>query len=191
MSVSIRRTDSDRRIGLDERRRGMVAAYVLLGVFAVSGCSLAPHHQTPPLPISSAYPADTGTLAGASSGGRMAAEVSWHEYFVDPYLQALIAQALANSRDLRGAVLRVEEARATYGIQRANQFPTIAASVDGSRARTPADLSITGRSGISSQYQVGLGLAAWELDFWGGCAISRTRHWKTIWPRTKRAGQLR
>jgi hypothetical protein len=41
MSVSIRRTDSDRRIGLDERRRGMVAAYVLLGVFAVSGCSLA------------------------------------------------------------------------------------------------------------------------------------------------------
>lgn len=66
MSVSIRRTDSDRRIGLDERRRGMVAAYVLLGVFAVSGCSLAPHHQTPSLPVSSAYPADTGTLAGAS-----------------------------------------------------------------------------------------------------------------------------
>lgn len=167
MSVSIRRTDSDRRIGLDERRRGMVAAYVLLGVFAVSGCSLAPHHQTPSLPVSSAYPADTGTLAGASYGGPTAAEMSWHEYFVDPYLQTLIALALENSRDLRGAVLRVEEARATYGIQRANQFPTIAAGVDGSRARTPADLSITGRSGISSQYQVSLGLAAWELDFWG------------------------
>ncbi len=42
MSVSIRRTDSDRRIGLDERRRGMVAAYVLLGVFAVSGCEVPP-----------------------------------------------------------------------------------------------------------------------------------------------------
>jgi multidrug efflux system outer membrane protein len=93
--------------------------------------------------------------------------MSWHEYFVDPYLQTLIALALENSRDLRGAVLRVEEARALYGIQRANQFPTIAAGVDGSRARTPADLSITGRSGISSQYQVSLGLAAWELDFWG------------------------
>ncbi len=89
MSVSIRRTDSDRRIGLDERRRGMVAAYVLLGVFAVSGCSLAPHHQTPSLPVSSAYPADTGTLAGASYGGPTAAEMSWHEYFVDPYLQTL------------------------------------------------------------------------------------------------------
>lgn len=94
MSVSIRRTDSDRRIGLDERRRGMVAAYVLLGVFAVSGCSLAPHHQTPSLPVSSAYPADTGTLAGASYGGPTAAEMSWHEYFVDPYLQTLIALAL-------------------------------------------------------------------------------------------------
>lgn len=167
MSASIRRTDSDRRIGLDERLRGIVSRCSLMAILAMSGCSLAPHHQTPSLPVSSVYPADTGTLAGASSAGPMAAAITWRDYFIDPYLRALIAQALQNSRDLRGAVLRVEEARATYGIQRANQFPTIAAGVDGSRARTPADLSMTGRSEISSQYQVGLGLAAWELDFWG------------------------
>ncbi len=167
MSAANRRTHSASRIGWNERRRGMVAACLLLGVVVLSGCSLAPQHQTPSLPVSSAYPADTGMLAGATSVGPIAAEITWHEYFVDPYLRTLIAQALANSRDLRGAVLRVEEARATYGIQRANQFPTIAAGVDGSRARIPADLSITGRSGISSQYQVSLGLAAWELDFWG------------------------
>ena len=167
MRVSTRQRDSDNRIWPDQRLRGMLAACVLLGTFAVSGCSLATHHQSRSLRVPSGYPADTGTLAGASSASPTAAEITWQEYFVDPYLRTLIAQALENSRDLRGAVLRVEEARATYGIQRANQFPTIAAGIDGSRARTPADLSITGRSEISSQYQVSLGLAAWEVDFWG------------------------
>lgn len=71
------------------------SSYVLLGVFAVSGCSLAPiirprHCQShrPILP--------TRNMAGASYGGPTAAEMSWHEYFVDPYLQTLIALALEN-----------------------------------------------------------------------------------------------
>lgn len=71
MSVSIRRTDSDRRIGLDERRRGMVAAYVLLGVFAVSGCSLAPiirpRHCQSHRPI----PPTRERWPGQATGGRL------------------------------------------------------------------------------------------------------------------------
>jgi len=74
---------------------------------------------------------------------------------------------LAHNRDLRTAVLRVAEAQAAYGIQRADQFPTIAAGIDGSRARVPGDLSPTGRALTSDQYQIVVGLAAWELDFWG------------------------
>lgn len=151
----------------DGRLRGAIFLCTLAGVLTMTGCALAPRHETPSLPVASAYPADTGIQPAATFSGPIAPEVSWRDYFADPHLQALIAQALENSRDLRGAALRVEEARATYGIQRANQFPAIAAGVDGSRARTPADLSITGRSGIGSQYQVSLGLAAWELDFWG------------------------
>jgi len=33
--------------------------------------------------------------------------------------------------------------------------------------RVPGDLSPTGRALTSDQYQIGVGLAAWELDFWG------------------------
>lgn len=149
------------------RLHGMVSLCALAGVLAVTGCSLAPRHETPPLPVASAYPADTGSQPGATSDGPIAPEIAWRNYFADPHLQALIAQALENGRDLRSAVLRVEEARAAYGIQRADQFPTIAAGINGSRARTPADLSMSGQAQISSQYQVGVGLAAWELDFWG------------------------
>lgn len=147
--------------------RGVASLCALASVLAVSGCSLAPRHKTPPLPVASAYPADIGSQPGATSDSHIASEIAWRDYFADPYLQALIAQALESSRDLRSVVLRVEEARAAYGIQRADQFPTIAVGIDGNRARTPADLSMSGQAQISSQYQVGVGLAAWELDFWG------------------------
>ena len=167
MNASIRRREAPSRIRLDERLRGLTSLCALVGILAVTGCSLAPRHETPPLPVASAYPADTGSQPGATSDGPIAPEIAWRDYFADPHLQALIAQALENSRDLRSAVLRVEEVRAAYGIQRAEQFPTIAVGIDGSRVRTPADLSPTGRAQISNQYQVGAGLAAWELDFWG------------------------
>jgi len=147
--------------------QGMAPWCALAGALAVTGCSLAPRHETPSLPVASAYPADTERQPGATSDGPIAPEIAWRDYFSDPQLKTLIAQALENNRDLKTAVLRVEEARAAYGIQRADQFPTIAAGVDGSRARTPADLSPTGRALIADQYQVGVGLAAWELDFWG------------------------
>lgn len=149
------------------RRLDRVALCALVGVLAVSGCSLAPRHETPPLPVPANYPADTGVSPGGASAGRLAPEIAWRDYFADPQLKALIAQALANNRDLQTAVLRVEEARAAYGIQRADQFPTVVVGADGSRSRTPADLSPTGRALTAEQYQVGVGLAAWELDFWG------------------------
>ena len=147
--------------------RGVASLCALAGTLALAGCSLAPRYEAPPLPVTTAYPADTQMQPNATADGRIAAETAWRDYFLDPYLQALIAQALDNSRDLKIAVLRVAEARAAYGIQRADQFPTIAASIDGSRARIPGDLNMTGRTQIGSQYQVGVGLAAWELDLWG------------------------
>ncbi len=147
--------------------RGVASVCALAGALALAGCSLAPRHETPPLPAAAAYPDDTGNLPGATTAGRAAARTAWRDYFADPTLQRLIVQALENSRDLKTAVLRVAEARAAYGIQRADQFPTIAAGIDGSRARTPGNLSPTGQAQVSSQYQVGVGLAAWELDFWG------------------------
>ncbi len=128
----------------------------------LSGCaSMAPPYELPALPVSPAY-APAFTQDGAS-----VAAIGWRDYFTDPQLQALIQLALDNNRDLRSAVLRVEEARATYGIQRAERFPTIAARASEDRSRTPADLSPTGKMLIASQYQVGLGMAGWEIDFWG------------------------
>ena len=139
--------------------RAMLAA--LAATLALAGCaSMAPAYAPPPLPVAAQYPE-------TDPAGAHAPDVAWQSYFADPRLQALIAQALASNRDIRIAALRVEEARAAYGIQRAEQFPTIALGASGSRARVPGDLSPTGRAMTSAQYQAGLNVSAWELDFWG------------------------
>jgi outer membrane protein, multidrug efflux system len=131
-------------------------------IMLMAGCaSMAPPYTVPALPVPPFYAtADTQEGASASATG-------WRDYFTDPQLQALITLALLNNRDLHTAVLRIEEARATYGIQRAELFPTIGVNVSEDRSRTPADLSPTGKMLIATQYQVGLGMAGWEIDFWG------------------------
>lgn len=130
----------------------------------LSGCmSLAPEHTRPPLPVAAAFPQPAAPVSAAMP----AAAVDWQSFYTDPELRGLIARALINNRDLRMAVLRVEEARAAYGIQRADQFPTLGLAADAVRQRTPGDLSITGQPLTASQYQVGVGMASWELDFWG------------------------
>lgn len=167
-----------------------------LALLLATGCvSLAPDYQRPALPVPEGYPAAGLPAAGDPGAGLPgaghpeaglpapapaeapspspqdpAARIAWQRYFTDPALQRLIATALDNSRDLRAALLRVEEARALYGIQRSDQFPSVGVQAQGSRARVPADLNLTGQPQISSQYQAGLGMATWELDFWAGCA---------------------
>jgi multidrug efflux system outer membrane protein len=139
-------------------RLPIVAAIALL----LAGCaSMAPPYEVPALPVAAVYATDP------PQEGTSAAAVGWRDYFSDPPLRALIDLALNNNRDLRSAVLRVEEARAAYGIVRADRFPTINAQAGVDRSRTPADLSYTGKPLIGSEYQVGLGMASWELDFWG------------------------
>lgn len=136
----------------------------LAGALLLAGCaSMAPSLHAPALPVAALYP----TTQPTTTGTRNAADIAWQQAFGDPALRSLIEQALANNRDLRTAVLRVQEARATYAIQRADGLPTLAASGQGMRARTPGDLNATGQPVTAGQYQAGLGVAAWELDFWG------------------------
>ena len=138
-------------------RCALASASVLLG-----GCaSMVPLYETPALPVSPQYASHT------AGQGVSAAAIGWRDYFADPQLQALLAQALDNNRDLRTAVLQIEQARAVYGIQRADLLPSMGAQAGVSRSRVPGELSPTGRPLLGSQYQAGLGLASWEIDFWG------------------------
>jgi len=134
-------------------------AAALLAAAGLSACSLIPTYERPAAPIPDAYPVETAAAQQPLSG--------WREFFPDQRLQALIAAALDNNRDLRIAALRIEEARAAYRIQSADLLPSVGAAASASRARTAADQSPTGSAVVGSNYQVGLSLAAFELDFFG------------------------
>lgn len=139
------------------------AAIALMG-----GCTLAPEYTRPAAPVPADWPTGAAYQEAKPAGtAPTAAELPWHEFFTDERLQKIIEAALNNNRDLRLAALNVERARALYGIQRAEILPTVNAVGSGSRERVPADLSSTGSARTAERYGVNLGIASWEIDFFG------------------------
>src|SRR3546814_14899258 len=65
------------------------------------------------------------TLAPDLEAGPAATDIGWQTFFNDERLRRLIALGLANNRDLRVAVLRIDEARGQYRIQRADLLPGV------------------------------------------------------------------
>ncbi|MEE3509570.1 TolC family protein [Pseudomonas sp.] len=79
----------------------------------------------------------------------------------------MVEIGLTANRDLRVATLNIEQARAQYRIQRADLFPLLDAM--GSLSRQGGGIYSTraGHSKVSSLYNVGIGLSAYELDLFG------------------------
>jgi len=137
--------------------RRALASLGLVALLGTGGCmSLIPEYQRPAAPVPAAYPAETGAAAAAAA----AAEIDWQAYFADPRLKRLVEIALANNRDLRIAVLNIEQARATYQVKRADELPTVGAGLVAQRQ--PGS---TG--GLVNTYSVGLAVTSYELDFFG------------------------
>jgi multidrug efflux system outer membrane protein len=133
-----------------------------------AGCTLAPKYKRPQAPVPTEWPKgaayqDTRTATNAPQ----AQDLRWREFFSDERLCQLIETALTNNRDLRLAALNVERARAMYGIQRDVFFPTINATASGSKQRSAADLTQPGQPQTTERYDVSLGIASWEIDFFG------------------------
>jgi outer membrane protein, multidrug efflux system len=147
------------------RPAALMSVAVLCALGTLSSCTLEPRYQRPDLPVPDQWPLpETGTAAGAD---QPAWEIGWREFFTDPQLQQLIAQALANNRDLRVAVLNIELARAQYHVQRANLLPQIDASGSYTREKVPPALSFGEPIPLEKIYQVGVGITSWEIDLFG------------------------
>jgi len=160
-----------------------------------AGCSQLPDYRRPVAPSAGGYPAELRP-AGAA---RPATETGWRSFFPDPRLQALLAQALESNRDLRAAVLRIEEARAQYRVTRADRLPNLGlrgsarfgensgsggtGTPDDGGNSTEGD-GASGRSGVQGRYRVEAAVTAFELDFWGRvrslAEAARARYLETV-----------
>ena len=146
-----------------------VGSFVALSVLLLSACTLEPRYVRPDPAVAAAYPQGRPYGDGAKDAGDAqltAPELGWRNFLTDPRLQQLVEIALRNNRDLRVAVMTVEEQRAELRIQTAASFPQISATANRARSRTPADLSRTGEAETVGSYSVGASLG-WEIDLFG------------------------
>ena len=134
---------------------------------AMTACTLAPAYQRPAPPVAATYPTRDSTPADAGAARASAPPVGWRDFFADPRLQALIATALTNNRDLRVATLNVANSQAKYRIQRAQILPAFNASGGESASHTPTAITSPGLPATTHEFSATLGLSAYEIDLFG------------------------
>ena len=130
----------------------------LSAIFVLAGCSLAPDYQRPALPVPQQFSLKQNALVAAPGEYQ---DTGWRSFFVDSQVKALIGEALVNNRDLRMAVLKVQEARAQYGVTDADRYPQITAGSSGTYSG-----KLKGDSSTDREFEAGLNLS-FDLDFFG------------------------
>jgi multidrug efflux system outer membrane protein len=189
------------------RKVPLLCTALLLG-----GCTMIPKYLRPDAPVAAKFP-------GGSSKPGDTADIRWRDFFTDPRLKRYIEIALENNRDLRVAVLNVAQARAQYRISRSSLFPTIDATGNYTRARTPGGTSSTSATSTtgstastdpaaaalaaaatptssngftSNQFSVSVGTTAWELDLFGRVRSLNRQALETYFSKdeTRRATQI-
>jgi multidrug efflux system outer membrane protein len=138
----------------------------LAALSLLAGCDLAPPYHRPAPPAPASLPTG-GTYPAIASATKQAPDIAWQDFFVDPALRQVIATGLANNRDLRVALANVEQARALYRVQRADQLPTISANASATYSRASSAQTLPGADRRSDIYSVNAGLSAFEIDLFG------------------------
>jgi multidrug efflux system outer membrane protein len=143
----------------------------LLALLATGCMSMEPKYARPNPAIPTSWPVGDAYLRQSEAD---LPALTYKDIFRDPRLQTLIAQALANNRNLAAAAANIVAAREQYRIQRAQQFPQLeaAAGVTVTGERDNGDSSngsgsSSSGSNIVANYQAGLNVPTYELDLFG------------------------
>ncbi|HKO47167.1 MAG TPA: efflux transporter outer membrane subunit [Polyangiaceae bacterium] len=142
------------------------ASYILCCVVAL-GCKVGPDYERPPVAAPASF---RGAPSDNAAAQESIANVPWWDLFKDTQLRDLIKVALEQNRDLKIAIERIEEARANFGISKADLYPHLNAKLLGG-GLNPSDGSLThvpegGGRGATGLADIGVGFS-WELDFFG------------------------
>ena len=136
----------------------MKRAVAILAIVATGCTTMEPKYVRPEPSIPASWPVGDPYLTASETG---LPALTYKQVFTDPRLQTLIAEAIANNRNLRTAAANIAAAREQYRIQLANQFPQVNASggttISGDR----------GGSGVSASYNAGVSVPSFEMDLFG------------------------
>ena len=142
---------------------GVRLAVLSTALATLAGCSFIPTYERPAAPVAGQFATVATDSAANPASANAAADITWQAFFQDARLKRLIELALQNNRDLRVAVLAIEQTRAQLRLRQADQFPTVNAGITGTRGPNSS-------GAVTSNYTAGFSVTAYELDFFGRVA---------------------
>ena len=99
----------------------------------IGGCTVGPKYQRATAPVPAKWDVSEPWRESAPKDG--VAKGEWWNVFGDDELSALEKQALDANQTIKVSAARLEQARASAGIQIATQFPTVATAPGVQRQR--------------------------------------------------------
>jgi multidrug efflux system outer membrane protein len=126
---------------------------------SLSACAVGPNYVRPTIETPPGY-RGAETLQDSKS----IADLPWWDVFRDSTLKGLVEEALAANYDARLAAARVEQARDTVGVTRADLMPQVGYTGEAQRGKL---FVARGTSNLTGNAFLGAFQMAWEIDVWG------------------------
>jgi len=155
---------------------------IILLIAGLSSCLVGPKYERPVMQTNSAYTGGDSTIAvktivlDSAAIKDSIALIAWTEVYKDPELTKLIQTVLKSNLDLLTAISRVEEARATYGISKANLYPSFGYDVSAGLNNSGENSKQSG-VGVNDQVYSGLATMNWEIDLFGKLRHQKRSDW--------------
>lgn len=141
----------------------------LAGVLLMGGCSLTPDFERPAVQVPPTISTRQVQRDGVPPQEPIELFPQEREFLqkLSPVhdLAPMVGLALRNNPDFRLAALKVEQARAQYGIEKSNRLPQVALTAQRDRQHFDKD-ALQARYG-QDLVRGGLGISDFELDFFG------------------------
>jgi multidrug efflux system outer membrane protein len=134
----------------------LVNIFILVVIIFLTGCMLGPDFQKPVIDTPERF-------RFSDEEAEEVVNLKWWELFNDPVLNSLVTTALIDNKDVRIAASRIDEARASLGFTRADQYPFF--DIEGGATR--GNFGGGRRSDSTDNNFFVSPVASWEIDFWG------------------------
>lgn len=140
---------------------------LFLALIGTAAAQVGPNYERP---STEAPPKFKGVTWRDASPSSHLPKGEWWKIFRDPRLNELEARATANNQELKAAVARFDQARATARITRGDFLPTLGSSFARDQQRTsgnmPSAFPLNGLRYDGPAYNAVMDFS-WELDLWG------------------------
>jgi multidrug efflux system outer membrane protein len=161
----------------DMRRAGRLGLLVAF----LAGCAVGPDYERPAVDAPAQYRTAESAQATPDVTHDLA-NLGWWDVFDDPQLFVYLADALANSWDIKIAAARVLQAAAAAGVVQSQFFPSIALGGDVALTRT-SEVGPGAVPGGDNQFIVKnafVSMSTYEIDLWGRIRRASESAWAQL-----------